>query len=166
MLTTFLMTSFLKYFILILAMIRELHLLLAKFGFRFSSAVLIKLEVSRVIWKCAQNCLSLFAFFLLLCCPVFSPHSWGGDWPPGFVTENTSVKHWVAWVAATPLALVFGVTWPLMSFVATSADVEGPFTEKLSKSSRNLGDRRISARSVFGYLYSFVPDKCYYCTGK
>ena len=44
--------------------------------------------------------------WFLLCSPVFIPQIAGGvaD-PPGFVTENMSVAHWLASVAASPASM-------------------------------------------------------------
>lgn len=61
------------------------------------------------------------------------PQRTDGDAPPGFVTENVSVRHLLRWVIPGPIARC----WPNSAFPMDTVDVDGPLMTNVSKSSLN-----------------------------
>lgn len=56
------------------------------------------------------------------------PHMMGGAFPPGLVTLNVSVRHWLAEVTSTVAA---PVTIPLIVIPVVTVSVEGPVMVKV-----------------------------------
>ncbi len=72
-----------------------------------------------------------------LCSPVFSPQMVGGDDPPGFVTENVSVRHCVRWVADSVAEEGAVARPPFKVVTAVVVATTGPVMENVSKSRRS-----------------------------
>ena len=123
---------------------------------------------------------------ILLCCPVLVPQILGGVGPLGLVTENESVRHWVAVDTAFPLGLGYKhsvwksqkkshsylliLTLPIKVLVTESVMVDGPAITKELKSNRNCNISTVLRiriqKNILDYIlgkhwdhiYIFWPD--------
>ena len=71
-----------------------------------------------------------------LCSPVLVPQIWGGEFPPGLVTVNLSVRHWDA--SATLLAVAARLETPFRILLLDRDSVVGPVITKVVKSRRSF----------------------------